>query len=92
MGQKTPLEKVVRERVAKNARDLRHSARLTVKAAAALAGIHWRHWQKIEAAQLSITVDTLAKMAGALNVDPAVLLGEPKELPKGSPPQAPPPA
>jgi transcriptional regulator with XRE-family HTH domain len=37
-----------------------------------------RHWQKIEAGEINVTLNTLAKLAQALGVDPADLLDDPE--------------
>jgi predicted transcriptional regulator len=55
---------------------LRCSAELTQQAAAERAGIHWRHWQKIEAGEVNPTLSSLVKIANALRVDVAALLAE----------------
>ena len=36
--------------------------------------MHWRHWQKIEAGEVGITLRTLAKLSVALGVEPFELL------------------
>lgn len=64
----------LRKRLAVNVRALRTSANLTLKQAAERAELHWRHWQKIEAAETNATMLTLSRLADALNVDPADLL------------------
>jgi transcriptional regulator with XRE-family HTH domain len=57
-----------------NVRALRTAALLTVQGAAKRAGLHWRHWQKIEAGEINATLLTLTRLAHALNVTPDVLL------------------
>jgi transcriptional regulator with XRE-family HTH domain len=68
---------VLRRRLAANARRWRLARSLTVKKAAARAEMHWRHWQRVEAGHTNATLETLLKVANALNVEPADLLSEP---------------
>ena len=74
----TLLEETLRQRLASNVRALRNAAGLTLKAASERADLHWRHWQKIEAGAISTTMDTLEKVAQALNVDAQRLLRKPE--------------
>lgn len=67
-------ERRLRRKIATNARELRDGAGLTLEAAAHAAGLHWRHWQKIEAGEVNVTISSLVKVAGALGVDAARLL------------------
>jgi len=46
----------------------RRALGLTVKEAGAREGVHWRHWQKIEAGQINITFRTVSRVADALDV------------------------
>jgi transcriptional regulator with XRE-family HTH domain len=71
-------EEILRTRLRANVRSLRNAASLTLKKASERAEMHWRHWQKIEAGQVNLTVQTLVRIAGVLEVDPADLLHEPK--------------
>jgi hypothetical protein len=41
--------------------------------AAELAGMHWRHWQKLEAGDLNATIQTLVRVARVLGVEVADL-------------------
>jgi transcriptional regulator with XRE-family HTH domain len=68
------LEKRLRRRLASNVRALREERGLTLEAASADASMAWRHWQKIEAGEVAITLRTLAKLADALRVEPTDLL------------------
>jgi transcriptional regulator with XRE-family HTH domain len=78
-------DEVLRQRVRVNVRRLRQAAGLTLKAAAQRAELHWRHWQKLEAGTVNLTLVTLARVALALGVDPTTLLDEPPgERPTGS--------
>lgn len=53
---------------------MRTGAGLTIEAAAERAGLDVRHWQKVEAAETSATLRTLARLAAGLGVDVAALL------------------
>jgi transcriptional regulator with XRE-family HTH domain len=67
-------ERRVRRKLAANARRLREGAGLTLEEAAHRAGLHWRHWQKIESGEVNLTLASLARVADALRVEPALLL------------------
>jgi transcriptional regulator with XRE-family HTH domain len=69
----------LRKRLARNVKGCREAMGLTPNAAAERAGMHWRHWRKIEAAELNATIGTLRKLSKALGVDPFTLLCEPPE-------------
>lgn len=71
-------EQQLRERVAQNVRRMRTAAGLTIEVAAERAGLDARHWQKIEAAETSATLRTLARLADAFAVDPGMLLAAPR--------------
>lgn len=66
-------------RVGANVRRLRQAKDLTQEDLAGEAGIGMRHLGRIERGEISPTVDLLAKVAGALGVHPAVLLGDPAD-------------
>ena len=66
----------VRRRVAMQVRRLRMVKGLTQEAVAAGAGLAPRHFQKIEAAEVNVTLDTLVKVADALDVDVSELFLE----------------
>ena len=70
----TEHDTALQKRLAANVRALRTRANLTLKQAAERAELHWRHWQKVEAAETNATMLTLSRLADALNVDPADLL------------------
>jgi transcriptional regulator with XRE-family HTH domain len=59
--------------VGANMRRLRLGHNMSQHTAAELAGLNWRHWQKIEHAKTSATVSSLARIAAALDVDIADL-------------------
>ncbi len=61
-------------RIAGHVRSLRSSKRLTQEAVAHRAGLVLRHYQKIEAAEVNVTVDSLIKVAAVLDVDVSTLL------------------
>ena len=89
MGHRAITEEVIRNRLRENVRTLRHAASLTLKKASERAEMHWRHWQKIEAGQVNLTLQTLVRIADVLDIDPSDLLREPKpraEAPRGEPP------
>jgi transcriptional regulator with XRE-family HTH domain len=65
------IEAELRQRVAALVRAKRTATFLTVKQAAQRAGMHCRHWQKIEAAQTNVSLATLARVAAALDVEPS---------------------
>jgi transcriptional regulator with XRE-family HTH domain len=50
-------------------RALRLVAGLTQKKTSELGDVNWRHWQKIEAAELNVTMATLVRVARVLRVD-----------------------
>jgi transcriptional regulator with XRE-family HTH domain len=54
--------------LAVNVKRRRQALGLTVKAASRRARLHWRHWQKIEAKEVNATLDTLVRLADALEV------------------------
>lgn len=66
----------VTRRIAQNVRQLRLEKGLTQEGLAHYAQIATRHLQKVEAAEVNITIDTLTNLANALNVEPAYLLEE----------------
>ena len=70
-------EEIIRQRLSINVRTLRNSAALTLKKSSERAEMHWRHWQKIEAGQVNITLQTLVRLAEVLGTDPSDLLREP---------------
>jgi DNA-binding Xre family transcriptional regulator len=85
---RTITEEIIRQRLSINVRSLRNSAALTLKKASERAEMHWRHWQKIEAGQVNITLQTLARIAEVLGIDPSDLLREPPQRePKPSDPK-----
>lgn len=62
------------EALAVNVRARRKRLRLTVRQASKLAGLNWRHWQKLEVCDLNPTLETLARVAKGLRVKLASLL------------------
>jgi len=67
-------EETLRERLAICVRARRTSLGLTLKVASGRAEMHWRHWQKIEAAEVNVTLQTLVRLGVALNMDPMDLI------------------
>jgi transcriptional regulator with XRE-family HTH domain len=72
-----PTEDDMRERLRRNVRARREGASLTLKQVTARVKMHPRHWQKVEAGTVNITLLTLARLGVALGVDPVALLREP---------------
>jgi transcriptional regulator with XRE-family HTH domain len=66
-------ERRLRRRLATNVRALRTEKGFSVETAAHDGEMHWRHWQKVEAGEVGVTLRTLAKLALALGVEPADL-------------------
>jgi len=66
---------ILRVRLAKKVRTSRNKLHLTLKAAAGHAKIHWRHWQKIEAAEVNVSLQMLVRLGTVLSVDPGDLIG-----------------
>jgi transcriptional regulator with XRE-family HTH domain len=77
-------ETILRRRLGSNVRALRNGALLTLKKASERAEMHWRHWQKIEAGEVNVTLQTLVRLGESLEVDPADLLREPPRVPKAA--------
>jgi hypothetical protein len=79
MSYRNPIKGAVCQRLRTNVRVLRIAAGLTLKMAAERAKMHWRHWQRIEAGRIDLTLMTLGRLAEALHVDVAVLLRDPEQ-------------
>jgi transcriptional regulator with XRE-family HTH domain len=62
----------------RNMKRIRHARRLTQKEAATLAGIHWRHWQKVEAGHINPTLSSISGIAVALDTTIAELFSAPR--------------
>jgi transcriptional regulator with XRE-family HTH domain len=77
MSYRDPIEEAAFQHFCTNVRTLRLAAGLTLKKAAELADMHWRHLQTIEEGQINVTLMTLDRLAQVLGVDAATLLGEP---------------
>jgi hypothetical protein len=67
-------EETLRMRLGAKVRALRTKLGLTLKVASARAEIHWRHWQKIEAGEVNVTLQTVVRLGLSLGADPAELL------------------
>src|SRR5262249_21191620 len=65
----------LRKRVSGNLARLRTAQGISQMGLADLAGLHWRHLQKIEAGDSNVTLVTMARLASGLGVDPRELLG-----------------
>lgn len=66
-----------RDWLQRNVRARREALGLTVSGAAAQAGIHRRHWQKIEAGEGNVKLATLLKLSLFLGVEVAALIRAP---------------
>ena len=73
-----PDDSSLRRRLAANVRRIRREADMTQQEVAAAAAFDLRQLAKIEAAQASVTLRTLVKLADALDVTPADLLAPPR--------------
>lgn len=82
MSRRSVTEDVLRQRLRVNVRSLRHAAGLTLKKGSERAEMHWRHWQKIEAGEVNVTLQTLVRLGESLDVDPSDLLREPPKVTK----------
>jgi DNA-binding XRE family transcriptional regulator len=69
----SPQERQLIYALARNVRRLREEQGLTQEEAAAAAGIQPRSWQRIEAKKQAPTLETIGKLAAALDVDPLEL-------------------
>src|SRR5262249_12624475 len=80
--QRRPVKRLtetdLRKRLAANVKALRAASNLTLEEAGFRAELNWRHWQKIEAGETSVTLRTLARLANALAIDPCDLLAPPR--------------
>lgn len=77
MAQTSAAEQQARQRLATNVRRLRTERGVSAQDAAEKIGMHWRHWQKIETAEVGATLGTLTRLATALGVDVVDLLSRP---------------
>jgi len=68
------VTETLQKRLARRVRELRRKLGLTLKVAAERAALHWRHWQKIEAGEANVTLDTLRRLGEVLGVDGSDLL------------------
>jgi len=64
----------LRRLLGRRVRRRRKQMKLTQETASQRSGIYWRHWQKIEAGEVNVTLETLARLARALDVHVYVLL------------------
>ena len=76
----------LRCRVGDNARALREASGFTETVAAEKIGVDDRYLRRLEAGAFNLGLDSLAKVAAAYRVDPAVLLAPRKKpLPRNPP-------
>ena len=66
----------VRKELGRNIWQKRHALGLTQADAAERAGLHWRHFQKVETGQVNVTLATLVGIAYALETTIAALFAE----------------
>lgn len=69
----------LRQILAANIRALRSSSGLSQEELASQVGVHRTYMGAVERGERNITLSTLERIAGALNVDPVCLL-QPREL------------
>lgn len=62
-------QRTVRKQLARRVRELRGAKGFTQESLAQRAGLAVRHLQKLESSELNVTLDTLTRVAAALNVD-----------------------
>ena len=67
-GSASPESIRLRRLLSRSVRRRRERMNLTLETASQRSGVHWRHWQKIEAAEVNVTLETLARVAKALDV------------------------
>lgn len=82
-AQRPPLEtlrKALRGRLAENLRVERKRLGLTQERTAEKAGFSLQYFQRIEREMVNVPLDTIARLAHALQIDPAQLVGA---LPRG---------
>jgi transcriptional regulator with XRE-family HTH domain len=73
-GAAPPASISLRRLLSRKVRRRRVKLKLTLETASERSGIYWRHWQKIEAGEANVTLETLARLARALDVHVYVLL------------------
>jgi DNA-binding XRE family transcriptional regulator len=66
----------LKEVLAGNLRAWREGRGLTQDAAAELAGLNWRHWQKLEAGTVNVTLKTLERICMAADIDIRTLFAQ----------------
>lgn len=59
-------------------RELREDRAWTLERADEASGIDWKHWQKIEAGQINVTLVTLTRLAEAFGEPVSALFGAPR--------------
>lgn len=62
-------QQVARKQLAQRVRELRSQRGFTQEALAQRAGLAVRHLQKLESSSLNVTLDTLSRVAKALDVE-----------------------
>lgn len=81
-------ERQLRIRLGANLRAYRSAASLSAQKAAQRVRMNFRHWQKIEAGAINVTLQTLVRLSLALGVEAATLLAAPSPSPDATEPEA----
>lgn len=63
------IDAALRQRIAHSIRQIRVSRGITQEALALRSGLALRHLQKVEAAEVNVTIRSLARIAAGLKVD-----------------------
>jgi transcriptional regulator with XRE-family HTH domain len=74
MGSSQKIVSDIRLRLGRHVKTRRVTHRLTQEGLAVKANIALRHLQKIERGEVNVTLETLSKLAHALDVDPVELI------------------
>lgn len=77
MHSSQPSPEVLRRRLGANLRRRRLRLKLSQDELASRAGLDARHVQKLELGQVNATLKTIAALAGAVGLDPSILLRDP---------------
>jgi transcriptional regulator with XRE-family HTH domain len=77
-------EETLRQRLRLKVKALRTASGLTLKAAGEQSRTHWRHWQKLEAGEVNVTIGTLVRIARVLRVDVTDLFGKAEKVEAGA--------
>ena len=72
-ARRTPAYRRAASSLGARVRELRLASELTLERASERGGLDLKHWQKVEAGQLNVTLVTLLRIARGLNVEIADL-------------------